>query len=316
MVVPERKGRILKTNKLLIPALLKMFQDIDTKAKTFTLKDSVKKKDKFVAANEGKLTRGLKNFWGTQADSISNSEVQKSLNTLTLSEGIESGVISSTALFASMGFKPGFTNVTGAAGEVSASAISKAIGKPFVFDITDPKVVNFIRDEALDLATDLTQSQVSTLRATLSEAIAEGWGNVKTANAMRNNIGLTSKQVGQVFDYRKRLEKIEGLTTSDINRLVSKRIDKSTITRAKTIARTETARAYNGSRDQAAQQAIDSGLVSGGWKIWRTAGDDRVREEHMDMEGERVRIGETFSNGSEYPDDINERCVVEYVLEA
>jgi SPP1 gp7 family putative phage head morphogenesis protein len=306
----------MKTKVNTLTALLKLFGELEYKGKTITLKDSIKKKDNFVNANSAKMERAFQKFWEEQGQAISNKDVQESLNTLTLSDSIVSDVTAATALFGAMGFKPSFSSVLGTAGEVQASAISSATGKPFVFDMASQKVVDFINNNALNLTEDFTMAEMATLRNTLSDAIASGWSNVKTANAMRNNIGLTPKQLDNVINYRKRLEKAGDLKPSEINKLVSQRINKSTITRAKTIARTETARAYNGSRDQAAQQAIDSGLVSGGWKIWRTAGDDRVRPEHEAMEGERVRVGETFSNGSEYPDDINERCIVEYVLEA
>jgi SPP1 gp7 family putative phage head morphogenesis protein len=38
---------------------------------------------------------------------------------------------------------------------------------------------------------------------------------------------------------------------------------------------------------------------------WRTARDERVRDWHVDMEGQIVRVGDLFSNGLEYPGDRN-----------
>jgi len=40
-------------------------------------------------------------------------------------------------------------------------------------------------------------------------------------------------------------------------------------------------------------------------KQWLTAGDDAVRDGHMELEGETVGIDETFSNGLMYPGDEN-----------
>ena len=53
---------------------------------------------------------------------------------------------------------------------------------------------------------------------------------------------------------------------------------------------------------------------------WKTARDERVRDSHVEMEGEIVRVGEPFSNGMMYPGDfssgadlsllVNCRCAV------
>jgi hypothetical protein len=38
-------------------------------------------------------------------------------------------------------------------------------------------------------------------------------------------------------------------------------------------------------------------------KQWLTQGDDRVRDTHAAIDGERVDIGAAFSNGLRYPHD-------------
>lgn len=42
--------------------------------------------------------------------------------------------------------------------------------------------------------------------------------------------------------------------------------------------------------------------------VWTTVGDDRVREEHIFMDGEEVKVGQNFSNGMPYPDEPGCRC--------
>ena len=44
------------------------------------------------------------------------------------------------------------------------------------------------------------------------------------------------------------------------------------------------------------------------WHMWATMRDERVRELHTVMDGEIVEIGKNFSNGSDVPNDIMERC--------
>ena len=78
--------------------------------------------------------------------------------------------------------------------------------------------------------------------------------------------------------------------------------------RNETIVRTEKARATEYGTYRTAK---DNGFKK---KVWITAGDKRVRPSHRAMNGERVGISETFSNGLEFPFDINCRCRVRYEL--
>ena len=78
--------------------------------------------------------------------------------------------------------------------------------------------------------------------------------------------------------------------------------------RNETIVRTEKARATEYGTYRTAK---DNGFKK---KVWITAGDTRVRPSHRAMNGERVKISETFSNGLEFPSDINCRCRVRYEL--
>lgn len=79
--------------------------------------------------------------------------------------------------------------------------------------------------------------------------------------------------------------------------------------RARLIARTESAFMANGA---SVRQVQSTGLPYD--KIWATQMDDRVREEHQELEGERVSVGEAFSNGLEWPGEPNCRCFVLFEL--
>lgn len=77
--------------------------------------------------------------------------------------------------------------------------------------------------------------------------------------------------------------------------------------RSNTIARTETGYALSKATNDAYQQ---SAVITG--KEWINAGDDRVRDEHVDNGGEIVGKDEAFSNGEHYPGElsVNCRCVL------
>ncbi len=87
--------------------------------------------------------------------------------------------------------------------------------------------------------------------------------------------------------------------------------------RSLTIARTETGQAATPARDAAMK------MLGVERQEWTTAGDDKVRDIHAEMDGEIVDLGETFSNGLLYPCDpsgdpeevINCRCGASPVVE-
>jgi HK97 family phage portal protein len=71
------------------------------------------------------------------------------------------------------------------------------------------------------------------------------------------------------------------------------------------IARTESTYANNEGFLDAYQQ---SDLVQG--KEWIATIDDHTREEHLDLNGEIVELNQSFSNGLQYPQEYNCRCVI------
>lgn len=79
--------------------------------------------------------------------------------------------------------------------------------------------------------------------------------------------------------------------------------------RARLVARTETTRVMNGAPTEALK-AREAETGRRYQKTWSAVLDDRVRDEHADMNGETVPIGATFSNGLEYPSEPNCRCVL------
>lgn len=83
--------------------------------------------------------------------------------------------------------------------------------------------------------------------------------------------------------------------------------------RAFTIARTEVGRAANYGAFEGATTVAESlgGTLA---KTWVSSRDDRVREEHDDLDGETVPGDAQFSNGLEYPSEPNCRCVLAYAV--
>lgn len=87
-------------------------------------------------------------------------------------------------------------------------------------------------------------------------------------------------------------------------------------TRAQRVARTETTRAWNGAQRRSLSMWKDS--QSEGvdvTKMWLSSRDDRVRPEHDALDGETVKVNETFSNGLDQPGEPNCRCTQIFSVE-
>lgn len=99
----------------------------------------------------------------------------------------------------------------------------------------------------------------------------------------------------------------ENLTTPQIARNLRQFYTDRSPYKAMRVARTEVCKASSFGNLEAARQ---SGIVK--TKTWLTSRDDRVRDEHVAMEGETVGLNNTFSNGLEYPSEPMCRCVLTF----
>ncbi len=87
--------------------------------------------------------------------------------------------------------------------------------------------------------------------------------------------------------------------------------------RAQLVARTQTTRVFNGAARAAMSHWQDTQPETVRvTKTWLTAQDDRVRDEHADLDGETVGINETFgTTGLSEPSEPNCRCTTVYGIE-
>tara|TARA_Y100000593_G_C4323788_1_gene345523 strand:+ start:8893 stop:10998 length:2106 start_codon:yes stop_codon:yes gene_type:complete len=144
-------------------------------------------------------------------------------------------------------------------------------------------------------------------------------------NWVKKNVGRVAREVAHTT--KKIIRRLvnrgreEGKTKSDIIKEIRKSpvFDKS---RLENITRTETTRTINGAIDSAYVQAEEIGVKIK--KIWITENDDRVRESHVELDGQMVAVTGEFVTGSgatsfrpgEFgiaEEDCNCRCVIGYV---
>ena len=91
---------------------------------------------------------------------------------------------------------------------------------------------------------------------------------------------------------------------------LTRRFDQLQTWESKRIARTEIHNAHNrGTMDKYQEYGVE-------YTMWIAADDERTRESHLEINGEIIRLGDTYSNGLKYPGDtdgpieewINCRC--------
>jgi len=145
------------------------------------------------------------------------------------------------------------------------------------FDVLQPGLDTFVEREA----------------GFLAQVMGETTGK-RVAEAVQAHLN----DGGTVADLRKRLAELPEFTRR----------------RAAMVARTETTRAWNGAqREQMAGYAMRTGRLA--MKEWLSSRDDRVREEHAELDGTKIPIAEDFPNGLPAPGEPNCRCTMLYTFE-
>lgn len=142
------------------------------------------------------------------------------------------------------------------------------------FDLATPGVQKFLAEKMFEIADLVDGPAEERLRQTLEEAVRLG-----------ETVDQISSRVQEVFAVE--------------------------MSRARRIARTEVAEAFNAGRYDAMKSARVQKIE------WLTARDERVRDSHQRLDGDVVTLGDKFSNGLLYPLDpngppeeiVNCRCV-------
>lgn len=93
-----------------------------------------------------------------------------------------------------------------------------------------------------------------------------------------------------------------GLSIGETSALITEYFADNAAYRAERVARTEMVRASNAGRMHS--------MMANEWpfNMWVSQRDTRVREEHISLDGEVVRVGDSFSNGLDYPQEVMCRC--------
>ena len=143
--------------------------------------------------------------------------------------------------------------------------------------------------------------------------------------AMREYLSLTRRDRRFDATVRKAIGEGKALPVDVVQRIMGRYSDRLLALRGETIARTETLGALARSKEEAFRQAIDTGAVQATQvkKVWQATKDERTRDSHRHVDGERVSLDGVFSNGLRYPHEagapasevVNCRCTYDHVID-
>lgn len=186
--------------------------------------------------------------------------------------------------------------------EIYRSISSAITGK------TRAQVLEMAREKAAKLVTRMTEEMKDKLREKLAYALENQLGPEGTARLLRNGLGLDAVREAQYEAYRDELE-ASGRKAEDVDRLLSRRYSQLLNERARTIANTEAATAFE---EASLEQANERGSTH---KFWITTADAKVSEICAGCQSEGlIPIDATFSSsGTDAPPGHpNCRCTLGY----
>lgn len=236
------------------------------------------------------------------------------------------------------------------AGVDTATSISRLSGLPVGFNQTDANAVNFMQNNRGRIIANFTQEQAQAARRLVGESVLRGQSARQQAQALRDSIGLTSRQALTVEKFRTNLDNLSRdaltltlrdrrfdrtvqnainsdtpLTVAQIDNMVDNFRERLIAFRSRVVGQSEALRVVNAGNLEAFRQAVDLGLIDGTSieRRWKTAGDSKVRNTHTAMNGQIRGLSEDFVSGAgarlRFPGDPNAglsetvgcRCVIE-----
>jgi len=167
-------------------------------------------------------------------------------------------------------------------------------------------------DLSLDVPFDIPNEEE---RAVLREENEEGRKEFLTARGLESFQNIQQTTTNQLLDIVSKGTQ-ESKTLQQIANDIAAYAKEITPGRARTIARTEVLTASSLGQKAALDDAAES--IPGMEKMWITAGDSRVRDSHISLDGDKVPAHKEFSNGLDFPRDpsgkagdvINCRCTL------
>lgn len=274
---------------------------------------------RLTATNERAVSQTLRNAFSVLAQGVSTSSVRQALALgdpgrviagLPWGEFSERLSTTQAALLAQVQ----------AAGTAESAALGKVVAGT-AFEMTDPRALAWAATRSGQLVVGVSDEVRSEIRRVVSNSFASGVTADDTARLLRQQIGLTPRSAATLErQYAQNVDRFvaQGMKIADAEAKASAMADKyrerSIRSRAETIARTEISTASNQGRVLSWFQASERGLIDldKSEKEWIAEIADAC-DVCGPLDGEKVGVNETFSDGSDMP-PAHPRCRCAVVL--
>lgn len=188
----------------------------------------------------------------------------------------------------------------------AASRVQKADEPPvknvalwMIYRAGSPEAERYAREQAGTLIQGVTVESQATVRDVVSNYIRSGEDYGKSAQRIKDAVGLTRQGARAVDNFRAGLE-AEGrrIPPARVDSLVASYAERLLKLRAETISRTETINAVNRGQASYWEQLMGAGLVERGkaMKQWVVTPDDRLCQICADLSGVAVGINDKFTS--------------------
>ena len=209
-----------------------------------------------------------------------------------------------------------------ATGFATADFLTTELGITVGFDQVNTRAVNYMRQARLNLIREWSDAQRQASRLAMTDGIRQGLNPIAQARVFRDSVGLTAHQQRIVLNFQSALQEAhedsvralsyelrdhrfdrtivraqrEGvpITRDRISRMVTRYRERFVKLRAETIARTEALRAVHSANHEAYLQAAEEGHIEETEMVreWVSASDSRVRQSHLDANGQEAGLRE------------------------
>ena len=205
-----------------------------------------------------------------------------------------------------------------------------------VFDTLSPRVLDAVRALDTRVIRTLGENIRATVRQHIERGLVEGVNPRTMARGLRSVIGLAPNQEAAVANFRRMLldgdrealtralrdrrydrtleralgRSGDGLSADQVEKMTAAYRKRFIAFNAETNARTASLDSLKQAQRLSWQESIAQGVVDPDRlrKTWVTVGDNRVRPEHVEMNGETVGFDDVFSNGEVVPGESTFNC--------
>jgi SPP1 gp7 family putative phage head morphogenesis protein len=169
------------------------------------------------------------------------------------------------------------------------------------FDYTDPRTIEWAKNQSAQLVTAVTDNMRNIIRTTVAESFTQGVTVRDTARKLSRFIGLNDRQAMSFAKFESGLaEKVAArtITEQQAAKMIDAQYKKMIKYRSQMIARQEIAMAEAHGRWLGFEQAIEQGWAHPkSMKRWSASSDERTCEICGPMNGKSVVWNEPFPNG-------------------